>query len=119
MSDIKNLIVLSKWLEFELETKQLDPPIVKLRVVPMIEDTPISTIGVEKDITLGGILASKLLDVVKEWDFTLNDKPLPVTQRNKEDVLLKLLGLRIKGTKTLFGMELLRQATDPENFAKN
>ncbi len=119
--EIKNIIVLSDWLAFELETKLFDPPVIKLKLGPIAEGMAFMDVAYarKKAPTMGEIIAYKALEAVKEWDFTDKGKPVEVTRDNKEMILLPLLDLKIKGERTILGMKIFEYASNKENFLKN
>lgn len=130
MPDVKNLMVLSDWLTFELETDWLDPPIIKLRLSPILEDAPIADVVDDRrsGITIGDITRYKIYDAIQDWDLTRKERDdegnerdvkVPLTRHNKQVLLRSLLGLKIKGEDHLLGMKILFYARNKENFLKN
>ena len=120
MGEIKNLFVTSDWLEFELMTKVLVPPILKLKLRPMVESTPLHVLGFDGQAKGGYVMAQKVLETVVDWDLTLNGEPIPVTEENKQKALLQFLGCMVKGEgRNILGMEIAKFASDLENFVKN
>lgn len=123
MSEIKQEIqAVSGWLEYELNTKMLEPPSIKLKIAPInrmeyVDDYDVKAQGIKPLTT---IVINRILRAVRDWDLTLKGKKLPVTEDNKRDYLIPLLGEQVKGKgKTLLGFELFTFASDLENFLKN
>lgn len=114
-------MVLSDWLTFELETDWFDPPIIKLRLSPILEDLPLADFVDDRSsgVTEGDITRYKIYDAIQDWDFTSNGEKVPLTRLNKQRILRPLLGLKIKGENTLLGMKILVYARQKENFLKN
>jgi len=121
MSELVKRFKQSDWLEYELETDLIEPPVLKLKVTPLNRIYSIdSYIGIGnqlKKTTTAQVLAALILDVVQEWDLTLKGKPVPVTDENKRKYLFPLLGEKVKGKgMTLLGFELFNYVADLDNF---
>lgn len=113
---MKNLIALSDWLTYELETELLTPPIIKLKIKPV---DSLIVYDVQKDSRFSKCVTEMLLDAVQEWDLVDGDKPLPCDEKNKRKYLPLLFGMKIKEKTTLLGIEILSFAGEIENFLKN
>ena len=121
MSELVKRFKLSKWLEYELETDRIEPPVLKLEVTPLNRlyslDSYIGIGNQLKKTTTTQVLISLILDVVQEWDLTFKGKPIPVTDENKRNYLVPLLGEKVKGKEmTLLGFELFNYVADLNNF---
>lgn len=120
MPEIKDIIALSNWITFELETKLFKPPIIKLRISPIAEDVPIiELMGRKKFASKGEVWAYKIFDIVQDWDFTDEGEKVPLTRDNKRKALTPLLGLKLKGEKQILGTRIVEMALDPKTFVKN
>lgn len=121
MPDIKNISILSEWLTFELETTWFDPPVIKLKIGPIMEDIPIADMVDNRNSSPseGDIVSYKLYDAIQDWDFTSNGQKVPLTRQNKQRILRPLLGLKLKGENQILGTKLLVYASNKENFLKN
>ena len=121
MPEIKDIVALSEWLTFELNTEWFSPPVIKLRLSPILEDLPILEMAgkEEKDVTIGSIVGHKIYQAVQDWDFTDKGEKVPLTSANKEMILKPLLGLTVKGEKKILGIAIIEYARNKENFLKN
>ena len=121
MSEIVKRYKQSDWLEFELETDLIEPPVLKLKVTPLNRiyslDGYIEMGNKLKKTTTTQLLLSLILDVVQDWDLTLKGKPIPVTDENKRNCLVPLFGEKVKGKEaTLLGFELFNYVINLDNF---
>lgn len=116
MANIKKLVGLSEWLEYELDSTVLDPPILKLRVKPINgmvgSDVP------DENMKLSAVLIEMVIDAIQEWDIADAGESIPCTDKNKRLHLPFLLGRRIKGKDRMLGFEILDYAGDVENFIR-
>jgi len=118
----KKIEVISNWLEYELETDIIEPPVLKVRLSPLTDMEYIESYDVPageiKPLTK--IIISRILSAVNDWDLTLKGKKIQVTEENKRKYLVILLGTKVKGKgKGLLGFELLNYASNWDNFLKN
>ena len=118
--EIKNIEVLSEWLEFKLETKLINPPIIKLKVSPIYSIAAVDHVDEKGEVkSLTKLIVDEVLAATKEWDLTLDGKPVPVDDESKRRCLLPLLGIKIKRKESLLGLALFTYASNLENFVKN
>jgi hypothetical protein len=132
MPDIKRIMALSDWLEFELEDtpeKIIDPPKIRLRIKlldPMAaQDVPA---GEQKQSSR---MKETLIDSIREWDLTASGKPIPCTDAAKTEwrpflelllssMLKEELDADGKGKpRRVLGWELFSYGADKGNFLKN
>ena len=127
MPDIKRIMALSEWLEYELEDtpeKIIDPPKIRLRVKyynPMAgQDVPEGTTRISARIR------ESLIDAIRDWDLTEAGIPVPCTDEKKAELrplLDALLSMMLKKEKdkppAVLGTEILIFASDKGNFLKN
>ena len=120
MGNIKNLKPLSEWLEYELETDILDPPVVKFKVRPI---SGMAGLNIEEaDRSRSSAFIEMVLDAIQEWDLAEAGEPIPCTKETKQKhatYLRCLLGKKLKDRPGLLGIELAGYAADAENFLKN
>ena len=125
MSEFKERKALSDWIKFELETKELDPPVVELRLSPIESITNVDSFdGTGKLKLFSEVVLMKAMSCVVEWDIKQNEKLLPIEDLEiKERVLRRLLGEHLKGKKDekrkLLGNAIIEYSTNLENFLKN
>lgn len=125
MSEFKERKARSEWIKFELDTKELDPPVIELRLSPIESITNVDSFdGTGKLKLFSEVVLMKAMACVVEWDIKQNGKPLPIEDLEiKERVLRRLLGEHLKGKKDekrkLLGNAIIEYATNLENFLKN
>lgn len=120
MPNIKNLIALSDWLTYELETTYLDPPVLKVRLRPACGLVGLNVAQV--DAKPSSVVVEMVLDAIVEWDLTENGAPLPCTEETKRRLvpfLRCLLAEKLKGEPSLLALALVAYAGNAENFLKN
>lgn len=82
----------SEWIEYKLETDLIRPPIIKLKIVPLLNRIEkmmkFHIKGNYKPETK--FLIMRILGAVIDWNLTKNRKKLPVTDENKRNVLIPL-----------------------------
>jgi len=119
MTDVKKIRELSGWLTFELDTKLLDPPILRVRVKPIVMMEGIRAvlkIGLSENFHKLIELQYRLaIECIQEWDLTHKGKPLPCNAETKEKYLKCLLGEKTKSG-ILLMQELIIYASELENF---
>jgi hypothetical protein len=118
MTDIKKIRELSGWLTFELDTKILDPPAIRLRVKPIK-----SFEGILTAIKTGLASVIKLqyelvFECVQQWDLTQDGAPIPVNSETKRKYLSFLLGEKTKAGIFLY-IEISVYACEIQNFYEN
>lgn len=125
MSEFKERKARSEWIKFELDTKELDPPVIELRLSPIESITNVDSFdGTGKLKLFSEVVLMKAMACIAEWDIKQNGKPLPIEDlKIKERVLRRLLGEHLKGKKDekrkLLGNAIIEYATNLENFLKN
>lgn len=121
MAEIKKKFKpLSEWLEYELETKLLDPPKIRLRLAPIFGFSAMEQAFLGTTLLpITKAIAEAVVDAVKDWDITEEGKPLPLDDVTKRGVLLPLFSEKIKGRKDILGVELFNYGANEENFLKN
>ena len=121
MGELKERKARSEWIKLELETKELDPPVIELRLSPIESITNVDSFdGTGKLKLFSEVVLMKAMSCVAEWDIKQNGKPLPIEDLGiKENVLRRLLGEKLKGEKKLLGNAIIEYSTNLENFLKN
>ena len=118
MANLKRLEQLSRWLEYELETKLLDPPVIKVRLRP----TDAFTLGQAKETWQSNtrMFLEIAIGAVAEWDLTEDGKPLAMGDGEaKAAVLRPLMSEKLKGKDSILGVQIVEDSSDRENFLKN
>jgi hypothetical protein len=124
------------WREFEIETKLIQPPILKLKIKPTFRKEIINQLyssielGIKDSTTRKEIiesfknLAEYAKKLVIDWDLTdENEQPIACTEETKEKWLDPLLWEYVKAesgqeNKWLWH-EIIEIASDLSNFTKN
>ena len=110
----------SEWIKYKLETNLLKPPVLKLKVAPLLNNVrdviKFHIKGNYKPETK--FLIMRILSAVIDWNLTKNKKKIPVTDENKKNALIPLLGEKVKG-KEMLGIELFNYISDYEDFVKD
>lgn len=125
MSEFKERKALSEWIKFELDTKELDPPVIELRLSPIESITNVDSFdGSGKIKPFSELIVAKAMQCVAEWDIEQKGKLLPIEDLEiKERVLRRLLGEKLKEKKgdeiKRLGTAILEYSTNLENFLKN
>ena len=126
MSEFKERKALSDWIKFELDTKELDPPEIELKLSPIESITNVDSFdGKAKFKPFSEIVLMKAMHCVSEWKLTAKGKPLPIEDLAiKERVLRRLLGEYLKRENKddkpqLLGNAIIEYSTNLENFLKN
>lgn len=121
MSEFKERAATSDWQEFKLDTKELDPPVIKLKFTPIESITNIDSFdGTGKLKLFSEVVLMKAMACVAEWDLKQKGKLLPIDDLAiKERVLRRLLGEKLKGEKKLLGNAIIEFSTNLDNFLKN
>lgn len=120
MAELKERKARSDWIKYELDTKELDPPVVSLRLQPIESITNVDSWGGDGRIMLfSEVVLRKAMTCVAEWDLTTKGKPLPIEDpKIKERALRRLLGEKLKGQKELLGNAIIGYAQNLDNFSK-
>jgi len=121
LSEFKERKALSEWIKYELDTKELDPPEIEVRLSPIDSINQIDSFDEKGKIRLfSEVVLRKAMACIAEWNLKQKGKPLPIEDLEiKERVLRRLLGERLKGKKELLGHSILAYAQNLENFLKN
>jgi hypothetical protein len=121
LAELKEREAISDWIKFELDTKELDPPVIKLKLRPIESITNVDNWGGNGRLLLySEVVLKKALISVAEWDLKEKGKPLSIEDpRIKERVLRRLLGEKLKGSEELLGNAIMDYAQDLDNFSKN
>lgn len=129
------------WKEFELETKLIQPPVLKLKIKPTFQKELIVSLLRALDIkSKEGISSREMVEAFKEmaeqakklvvgWDLVdENDQPIECNQEAKEKWLDPLLWEEVKkieeeneeekGLKWLWS-QIIKFASNLSNFTKN
>ncbi len=121
MSEFKEREAVSDWQEFKLDTKELDPPVIKLKLKPIESITNVDSFnGAGEFKPFSEIVLMKAMACIVEWDLRAKGEPLPIDDfAIKERVLRRLLGEKLKGSKKLLGNAIIEFSTNLDNFLKN
>lgn len=126
MSEFKERKARSEWIKFELDTKELDPPEINLKLSPIESITNVDSFDGTGNLKLfSEVVLMKAMACVAEWDIKHKEKLLPIEDLAiKERVLRRLLGERLKKKKEndkpkLLGNAIIEYSTNLENFLKN
>ena len=125
MSEFKERKAISEWIKFELDTKELDPPEIELRLSPLESITNIDSFDVVGQFKpFSEIVLAKAMLCVSDWTVKQKGKVLPIEDlKIKERVLRRLLGEKLKdkvdGKAKLLGNAIIEFSTNLDNFLKN
>lgn len=121
MSEFKERKAVSEWIKYELDTKELDPPEIELRLSPIESITNIDSFdGTGKLKLFSEVVLMKAMLCVSEWSLKQKGKALPIEDLViKERALRRLLGEKLKGEKKLLGNAIIEYSTNLDNFLKN
>ncbi len=126
MSEFKERKAMSDWIKFELDTKELDPPEIELKLSPIESITNIDSYdGTGKLKLFSEVVLMKAMHCVSAWKLKAQGKPLPIEDLAiKERVLRRLLGEYLKRENKddkpqLLGNAIIEYSTNLENFLKN
>ena len=117
MGELKKLEPLSDWIEYELDTKQIDPPVLKLRL-KFLDDPSVFYNTTDNPLTPLERW-EKMVALVAEWDITVDGRPLSITDKVGRDQLMDFLGRNIPSRGILLSIAVVQDAQDRENFLKN
>lgn len=128
--DLKNITPVSDWIEYELVTRP--PQKIKVKIEHIPGASVFDYIDSDGTPQLKGseIVFQLVLDAIKEWDLTLDGKPLAVDQETKEKFrkeLSVIFDIKVKvepeeGKKPrvyTLTSALFEYARNQENFLKN
>ena len=121
MTEFKERKAKSDWIKYELDTKELDPPVIELRLSPLESITDVDNwSGNMRPRLFSEVVLQKAMICVADWKLTQKGKPLPIENLAiKERVLRRLLGEKLKGKQELLGNAIMDFAQDLDNFSKN
>ena len=121
MAELKEREAISDWIKFDLDTKELDPPVIKLKLRPIESITNVDSWGGNgRLLRTSEVVLQKAMISVAEWDLQVKGKPLPIEDpRIKQRVLRRLLGEKLKGSQELLGNAIMAYAEELDNFSKN
>lgn len=123
MTEFKERKATSEWVKFELDTKELDPPEIELKLSPIETITNIDSFtGSGKLKLFSEVVLGKAMACVAEWKLTQSGKPLPIENEEiKERVLRRILGEKLKGKKPskMLGNAIIEYCSNLDNFSKN
>lgn len=121
MSEFKERKAVSEWMKFELDTKELDPPVIELKLSPLESITNVDSFdGRGRLKRFSEVVLMKAMICVSEWKLKAQGKPLPIEDLAiKERVLRRLLGENLKDQKKLLGNAIIEFSTNLDNFLKN
>jgi hypothetical protein len=110
------------WIDYELVTKELDPPVFRCRL------RPVTNLNLFDGASAGGgapkpgrTIQEVAIEAVADWDLTIEGNPIPLTPENKRGWLIPIIGEQVKGREAgiLLGIAIVQDAQKRENFLKN
>lgn len=116
MANVKRLEQLSGWVEYELETTLLDPPVLRLRLRP--NDSYSLLEMQDKFGSPTRALLEAAIESVGAWDLTEGGTPIPIDDK-KAAVLRPLMSEIVKGRGTPLGVAVYEDSSNRELFLKN
>lgn len=125
MGELKERKARSEWIKYELDTTELDPPEISLRLSPIDSITNVDSFdGTGRLKTFSEVVVMKAMACIVEWDIKEKGKLLPIENLEiKERVLRRLLGERLKKKEgediKRLGTAIIEYSTNLENFLKN
>lgn len=126
MTEFKERKATSEWIKFELDTKELDPPEIELKLSPIESIQNIDSFDRTGEFKLfSEVVLTKAMTCVAEWKLTRNGEPLDIKDLAiKERVLRRILGERLKKKEKkdkpkILGNAIIEYSTNLENFVKN
>jgi hypothetical protein len=117
MGNLKKLEPLTGWIEYELETTLLDPPILKVRLRP--SDAFSAGECLEEFDTRTRALLEGAIRAVAAWDLTQDGEPIPLEAATKGEVLRPLMSEKVKGRDAVLGLAINADSRNRELFLKN
>jgi hypothetical protein len=124
MNQIKDMVPEVE-VEFRLDTKIIDPPILKLKLKPLDFLTMVDIVTKEKTMPkYSRVLIEEVMDCIVDWELAKKDgEKIPVTDENKRLYLSRLLQEpTISETgeyETMLIYAIRNFAEKTENFLKN
>jgi len=128
LSEFKERKAISEWIKYELDTKELDPPEIELRLSPIESITNIDGFDSAGKIKpFSEVVLMKAMACVADWNLKQKGKVLPIEDLEiKERVLRRLLGEKLKKKsedkkerRILLGNAIIEYSTNLDNFLKN
>jgi hypothetical protein len=117
----KGALVVSDWVTFELDTDLIDPPVIRLRLRPVL---PLAGRNAGPGALWASYMVAAAIDAVAEWDLTdeLEGGPVPCDDEHKsrlQNGLRLLFSRTVKGSTDTLAWAVLGYAADERNFLKN
>jgi hypothetical protein len=121
LTELKERKAISPWIKYELDTKELDPPEIELKLSPIESISNVDSWGGNGRLLLySEVVLQKAMISVADWKLKQGGEPLPIKDpRIKERVLRRLLGEKLKGSQELLGNAIMEYAQNLDNFSKN
>lgn len=124
MSNVKyrELNPTTDWIDYELESAALDPPVFRCRL------RPVTNLNLYDGVAAGGgspkpgrTIQEVAIEAVADWDLAVEGTPIPLTPENKRGWLIPIIGEQVKGREPgmLLGICIVQDAQKKENFLKN
>jgi len=112
---------LTGWIEYQLATEQLDPPVFRCRLKPVDLFNLIDGLVAGETPKMGQATLEAAVEAVAEWDLTVDGTPIPLTPENKMAWLRPIIAEPVANREggLLLGIAILLDARDRENFLKN
>lgn len=111
----------SGWVEYELETDKLSPPIFRCVLRPINSYDFMDEIRDGKGLKVGQAIVEGAINAVVEWDLESGGQRIECSEENKRLYLRELLAERVKGRGEgmLLGIAIVMDASNRETFLKN
>ncbi len=126
MTEFKERKATSEWIKFELDSKELDPPEIELKLSPLDSIASIDSFDATGKFKLfSEVVLMKAMACIAEWKLTQNGEPLDIEDLAiKERVLRRLMGERLKKKSKdekakYLGNAVIEYSTNLDNFSKN
>jgi hypothetical protein len=122
MSELRQIIPVSDWLEFDLNTQLVEPPVVRLRLRPV---TGVSAVDIyaEGGRKLSDYVLGQAIEAIAEWDLTRDGVAVPCTAEAKREMdfhLRLLLAQPMRdGSGDFLELRVVEHAAKAENYLKN
>lgn len=120
MANARRIAQVSDWIEYQLGTVLLDPPVLRVKLRPMDGFDSMNNAPMDEEIyRTGQFIVENALAAVVEWDVAEDGKPLPLGPETKLAVLRALLGEPVAGRGILLGLAIFRDSRDKKAFLGN
>jgi len=109
----------SDWRTYELETKLLDPPVLKVKLRPLDAFDLADAMPEDGRLAKGSMVLEGAVAAIVEWDLAEAGKPIPIDPGTKLAVLRPLMAEKVKDRKELLAQAIFIDARDEGTFLGN